>query len=43
MAIGLACASARRLPQLEKARFIDENVGGPGVRLRDRQRPKKPK
>jgi len=23
--------------------FIDENGGGPGVRLRERQRPKKPK
>jgi hypothetical protein len=23
--------------------FIDENGGGPGVRLRKRQRPKKPK
>ena len=30
---------------LEKAgvEFIDENGGGPGVRLRKRQRPKKPK
>ena len=27
----------------EKARFIVENAGGPGVRLRERQRPKKPK
>jgi hypothetical protein len=33
------------MPALERAgiEFIDENGGGPGVRLRKRQRPKRPK
>jgi hypothetical protein len=33
----------RRHVQMAGAEFIDENGGGPGVRLRDRQQPKQPK
>jgi hypothetical protein len=33
----------RQAFELVGVEFIDENGGGPGVRLRKRQRPKKPK
>ena len=33
----------RRPLELAGVEFIDENGGGPGVRLRDHQRPKQPK
>jgi len=33
----------RRAFEIAGVEFIDENGGGPGVRLRKRQRPKKPK
>ena len=33
----------RRALKLAAIEFIDENGGGPGVRLRNRQRPKQPK
>ena len=33
----------RRAFEFAGVEFIDENGGGPGVRLRDRQRPKQPK
>ena len=33
----------RRGLELVGVEFIDENGGGPGVRLRNRQRPKQPK
>jgi hypothetical protein len=40
VANGLA---VRRALEAAGVEFIDENGGGPGVRLRDRQRPKKSK
>jgi hypothetical protein len=35
--------AVRRALEAAGVDFIDENGGGPGVRLRKRQRPKKPK
>jgi hypothetical protein len=35
--------AVRRALELAGIEFIDENGGAPGVRLRDRQRPKKSK
>jgi hypothetical protein len=35
--------AVRRALELAGVEFIDENGGGPGVRLRNRQRPKQPK
>jgi hypothetical protein len=35
--------AVRRALEDAGVEFIDENGGGPGVRLRKRQRPKKPK
>ena len=35
--------AVRRALEAAGVEFIDENGGGPGVRLRDRQRPKQPK
>jgi hypothetical protein len=35
--------AVRRVLEIAGVEFIDENGGGPGVRLRKRQRPKKPK
>jgi transcriptional regulator with XRE-family HTH domain len=36
-------AALTRALEVAGVEFIDENGGGPGVRLRDRQRPKKSK
>jgi transcriptional regulator with XRE-family HTH domain len=36
-------AAVRRALEMAGVEFIDENGGGPGVRLRKRQRAKKPK
>ena len=35
--------AVRRALEAAGVEFIDENGGGPGVRLRNRQRPKQPK
>jgi hypothetical protein len=35
--------AVRRVLELAGVEFIDENGGGPGVRLRNRQRSKRPK
>jgi transcriptional regulator with XRE-family HTH domain len=35
--------AVRRALELAGVEFIDENGGGPGVRLRNRQKPKQPK
>jgi transcriptional regulator with XRE-family HTH domain len=35
--------AVRRALELAGVEFIDENGGGPGVRLRKRQKPKQPK
>ena len=35
--------AVRRALELASVEFIDENGGGAGVRLRNRQRPKPPK
>ena len=38
-----AITAIRRALENAGIEFIDENGGGPGVRLRKRQRPRKPK
>ena len=35
--------AVQRALEMAGVEFIDENGGGPGVRLRNRQRPKQPK